>query len=363
MASVRKREGKRGVSWICDYTTPDGKRKRKTFKMKKVAVGYMNKVGVDINEGSYVDPEHYKRQTLKMLLTDYEKNFKHQPGFFTSKQYNLDVIRNKLGEDTRLMQISYKDLETFRNELKQTPTKSGKERSDASVNRCMAALRHMMRKAVSWNMLKMNPFAAGESLAIKENNLRFRYLSEDEIEKLLPELKPHLRDIVECGLHSGMRRGEILSLKWAQIRNDHIYLQKTKSKKSRQVPINDDQAVLFKQIRQRQHLTSEYVFTRAGNYITPVNSGFNAALRRAGIEDFRFHDLRHTFASHFIMRGGDLKSLQEMLGHSNITTTMRYAHLSQAHKKEAVNLLNGLTGKNGSSQMVSNSPFPLSAKR
>ena len=217
--------------------------------------------------------------------------------------------------------------------------------------------------AVSWDMLKMNPFASGESLQIKENNLRFRYLSEDEIEKLLPELKPHLRDIVECALNSGMRRGEILSLKWSQIRNDHIYLQKTKSKKPRQIPINNDLAVLFKQIRQRQHLTSQYVFTRQGNYIKHVKSGFNAALRRAGIENFRFHDLRHTFASHFIMRGGDLKSLQEMLGHSNITTTMRYAHLSQAHKKEAVNLLNGLTGKNGSSQMVSNSPFPLSAKR
>ena len=153
MASVRKREGKRGVSWICDYTTPDGKRKRKTFKMKKHAVSYMNKVGVDINEGTYVDPEHYKKQTLKMLLTDYENNFKHQLGFDTSKKYHLDVIRNKLGEDTRLMQINFKDLETFRNELKQTPTKSGKERSDASVNRCMAALRHMMRKAVSWDNL------------------------------------------------------------------------------------------------------------------------------------------------------------------------------------------------------------------
>jgi len=72
-----------------------------------------------------------------------------------------------------------------------------------------------------------------------------------------------------------------------------------------------------------------------------------ASIRRAEIEDFRFHDLRHTFASHFVMRGGSLKELQEVLGHKNITMTMRYAHLSQEHKKKAVNLLNGLTSKKG----------------
>jgi integrase len=92
-------------------------------------------------------------------------------------------------------------------------------------------------------------------------------------------------------------------------------------------------------------LTSKYVFTYDGARVESVKTAFNAALRRAGIEDCRFHDLRHTFASHFIMRGGDLKSLQELLGHADIKTTMRYAHLSKAHKEKAVNLLNGLTAK------------------
>ena len=66
-------------------------------------------------------------------------------------------------------------------------------------------------------------------------------------------------------------------------------------------------------------------------------------VRRAGIEDFRFHDLRHTFASHLVMRGASLKEVQEILGHKTMTMTLRYAHLSQEHKKKAVNLLNGLT--------------------
>ena len=357
MASIRKREGKRKTTWIVDYTDPDGKRKRKSFEMKKHAVSYMNKVGVDIDQGVYVDPRHYVKITLKQLIDKYTENFKHQRGWHTSKKYHMDVISDYFGKDCRMINIRYVDLETFRNWLKQKPTKHDKERSDAATNRCLAALRHAMNKAVSWDMLKVNPFSGGDSLHIKENNTRFRYLSEDEISKLLAECQPYLREVVECALHSGMRKAELLNLKWSQIRNGYIYLQKTKSKKSRQIEINDDLATLFKKIRQKQHLTSEYVFMYQGKRVESVKTAFNAALRRAGITDFRFHDLRHSFSSHFIMRGGDLKSLQEILGQSDIKTTMRYAHLSKAHKKKAVNLLNGLTAKTAMSQNVTNSPI------
>lgn len=89
-----------------------------------------------------------------------------------------------------------------------------------------------------------------------------------------------------------------------------------------------------------------FVTTMAGPF-KQINKSFQASLKKAGIEDFRFHDLRHTFASHFVMRKGSLKDLQELLGHKTLTMTMRYAHLSQEHKKKAVNLLNGLTSKKG----------------
>lgn len=80
-----------------------------------------------------------------------------------------------------------------------------------------------------------------------------------------------------------------------------------------------------------------------GNPISGIKTAFAAALKRSGIEDFRFHDLRHTFARHLIMRGGSLKDAQELLGHKTMTMTLRYAHLSQEPKKAAVNLLSGLT--------------------
>ena len=76
-----------------------------------------------------------------------------------------------------------------------------------------------------------------------------------------------------------------------------------------------------------------------------IEKGFHAALEKAGIEDFRFHDLRHTFASHLIMKGATLKEVQELLGHKDIKMTMRYAHLSQENKRKAINLLNELTTK------------------
>jgi len=128
------------------------------------------------------------------------------------------------------------------------------------------------------------------------------------------------------------------------MQGEFIYLTKTKTDEDRQIPINDDLAELFKNIRQRVQLRSEHVFCdKKGRVFKEIKTSFKAALRRADIEKFRFHDLKHTFASHFVMRGGTVKELQEILGHKTITMTMRYAHLSQEHKKKAVNLLNGLT--------------------
>ena len=111
---------------------------------------------------------------------------------------------------------------------------------------------------------------------------------------------------------------------------------------------------LYKEIRAEQGLTSEYVFTYARRTITKVDRAFHGALKRAGIEGFTFHDLRHTFASHLIMRGASLKEVQELLGHKTVTMTLRYSHLAEENKKKAVGLLNGLTGyvRSDMSQML-----------
>ncbi len=204
----------------------------------------------------------------------------------------------------------------------------------------------MLKKAVSWGMLERNPFDAGETLHMKENNRRLRYLSNEEIQALLAECPDYLRDIVEVDVLSGMRRGELLSLKWSHIAGGFIYLHETKTDEARQIPITKDLEIVFKQIRQRQWkkgLKTEYVFCDDQRRpFKRVQRSFKSACKRTGIKDFRFHDLRHTFASHYVMRGGSIKGLQKILGHKNIQMTMRYAHLSKEFAKEEIQIMNGL---------------------
>src|SRR4030042_3734162 len=215
-------------------------------------------------------------------------------------------------------------------------------------------------------MLENNPFNKGSRLMLKENNHRLRFLTDSEIEALLKaceDLKthtPHLRPIVETALLTGMRRGEMLSLIWEQIRNGFIYLTETKSGKARQIPINDRLAEVLKEVRRGNQLKSSYVFCDSqGQRFLEVKRSFASACRKAGIEAFRFHDLRHTFASQLVMRGASLKAVQELLGHASLAMTMRYAHLSHEHLKDSVNLLNDMpSGK----QMVNIGPKTKRAK-
>jgi integrase len=205
----------------------------------------------------------------------------------------------------------------------------------------MAILGHMLSKAVEWGMLENSPFKKGKRLMFKENNHRLRFLTDAEVESLIKACSPHLRPIVEVALLTGMRRGELLGLKWEQIRNDYIYLTDTKSGKARQIPINDRLAEVFKDVRREKQLKSPYVFCDSqGRRFFEVKRSFASACRRTGLEDFRFHDLRHTFASHLVMKGASIKAVQELLGHADLKMTMRYAHLSQTHLKEAVAMLN-----------------------
>jgi integrase len=362
VAKIRKRVNKAGVTWQIDYYDPEGKRVMKCFPKKAEAEAYLAKAVAAKKEGRYHDVFDVKRETqvtFNELAGEYEKNFGTQRAFQTSKRYLLAKVQDHFGEQ-RLSQITYLDLETYRNKRKATPAMGGKPRADASVNREMALIGHMLGKAVEWGMLEASPFKKGKRLMLKENNQRLRFLTEAEVSALLTasdDLKahsPYLRPLVETALLTGMRRGELLSLQWEQIRNGFIYLTETKTGKGRQIPINDRLAEVFKEVRRGNQLKSDFVFCDSqGRRFYAVKRSFASACRRAGVEAFRFHDLRHTFASRLVMRGASLKAVQELLGHADLKMTMRYAHLSHEHLRDSVNLLNDLpSGK----QMVNNSP-------
>lgn len=360
------------ATWQIDYLEPDGSRVRKNFKKKKDAEAELAKRISLKAENRYLDVKREYTTTLSELTGKYEQNFKHQPSWFDKNRW-LKNFKKKFGQNALLSNIRYVDLETYKTDLSNKPVykmvaktvkgqrkvvREARGRKEATINREMSCIRHMFKKAVQWEMIEQSPFDRGQSLLLKENNARLRFLTDDEINQLLDSCPPYLSDIVECVINSGMRRAEVLSLEWDQVRNGLIYLTKTKN--PRQIPINNTLEALFKQIRKQQQLRSQYVFTYQGQPVTDVHMGLNAALKKAEITDFTFHDLRHTFASHFVMRGGSLKDLQEILGHKNIQMTMRYAHLTQEHKKQAIKLLDGLTNpqnKKYMSRIVTNLDF------
>jgi integrase len=346
MAKINKLVGKKKTTWQIDYIDPNGKRIRQMFKMRKEAAAELGKRVALMAEKRYLDVKKDYKTAIGELLGKYQENYGNQASYKTFKKYAVVSIKDYFGEDNALSSVRYVHLETYRNHLKQKLTKNGTIRTDASVNREMSCLHHIFSKAVDWEMMEKNPFDKKKSLQMKENNKRLRYLEEEEIPRLLDECSKHLRPIVVCALNTGMDRGEILNLKWDQIRSGFLYLGKYKTRPDRQIPINDDLDLLLREVRKEKHFKSEYVFTDAQNRkLDSIKRGFTAAVRRAGITNFRFKDLRHTFASHFVMRGGTMKELQELLGHTTMTMTMRYAHLSKEHKKKAINRLNGLTAK------------------
>jgi len=203
----------------------------------------------------------------------------------------------------------------------------------------------MLNVAVEWRRLKTNPIRATKKL--KEPPGRLWFLSLEEIHKLLAccPPPPHpLRDMVMVALTTGMRRGEILGLKWDYIKLDNrlIILPVTKNNTVRVLPINDTLHRILSEMPQK----SGYVFGNGnGGHIGNIKHSFTSACRKAGITDFRFHDLRHTYASHLAMRGVHIRALQELLGHKTLIMTQRYSHLAPEQLQNAVKLRDGVIGE------------------
>jgi integrase len=178
---------------------------------------------------------------------------------------------------------------------------------------------------------------------LQENNRWLRYLTKEECQALLNECDAHVRPIVVMALHTGMRKGEILNLKWenVELKNNFILLNQDQTKNAERIEIHINSTLreALKTITRR--LDIPYVFFNPKTekpYDNMVKS-FDSALRRAGIKDFKFHDLRHTFASQMVMAGVDLAAVRELLGHKTLTMTLRYSHLAPSHKVKAVDLL------------------------
>jgi integrase len=211
--------------------------------------------------------------------------------------------------------------------------RTGRDLKRGSVNRELSILRAMLRLAADEDCgyLEKAPRVKLE----REDQGRLRFLSDHECERLLAECRksgqPLLYTIVVIALNTGMRKSEILGLEWDRIDVSRgvLQLEETKNGTRREIPMN--QAVY-------DVLSA---LPKSGRRLFPssIRRAFENAVERAGVKDFRFHDLRHTFASWLTMKGRPLREVQELLGHKSIYMTQRYSHLAPERLREAVAVL------------------------
>ncbi|UCF82417.1 MAG: tyrosine-type recombinase/integrase [Desulfobacteraceae bacterium] len=356
MAKVTRVEGKKGVSYRIDYFDPNGKRIRKMFKKKKDAEAELGKRVSLMAEGRYLDIKEKSKLTLKEMVDLYKEKHKNQKYFMGTKHYFLSKFQEYMGAETLISNIAWKDIGGYRTHLTNQITVRGGLRKPASINREMSSIRHLMSYAVTKDELskddfdKMFPFIKGDRdnrLFLKEDNARLVFLTHEEITRLLAECEhlPLLHRLVTFGINTGLDKGDILKLTWDNIIDGKICTRRAKTGNLVEIPINEAVKKVLKDIRKEQPLGTSLIFCRDGKAIKKFDKGFNGAIRRAKLKTkgVTFKSLRHTFASHLIMRGRHLKEVQELLGHKNIAMTLRYAHLEPHHLEDAVKSLDGLT--------------------
>ena len=210
----------------------------------------------------------------------------------------------------------------------------------ATVNREIALLKHLFNMAEQWDIYRgRNPVKRVKFLA--ENNLQFRFVTEEDEARLLKCCSPYLQDLVTFAIHTGLRLGDILKLKWEEvdIGQDGICFLVQKTRRILELPLNDEAARVVGAWHGMRK--SPYVFynPKTGDQFKDLWLGLKKACRKAGLKGITWHTFRHTFASRLTREGADLVTVKELLGDANITTTMRYAHTNRSAKQQAVRLL------------------------
>ncbi len=212
-----------------------------------------------------------------------------------------------------------------------------KEQSNVSlttVNRILELIRAILNRAhKEWGWLDKTPPIRMRKI----ENKRIRWLTKQEANQLLKELPPHLHEMASFTLATGLRESNVTQLKWEQIdltkKHALIHADESKSKRPIPVPLNKQAISILKMQLGKNQI---YVFTYQGKPVTRCNNhAWQKALKRAGINDFRWHDLRHTWASWHVQNGTPLHELQQLGGWSNYEMVLRYAHLSSEHLRVA----------------------------
>lgn len=320
----------RGEIWWIDYYYKGQRLRERVSKSKKEAMEALLARKGDIVKGRFELVRKRKSCSFEDFACEFLEHLKATRRWWTREVSRLRVLVKYLGK-LNLDEISAYDIEKYKAERRKTVSGPG-------INRELALLKSMFNKAAIWDFATSgNPVKGVKFFPEREME---RILSAEEAQKLISVSGKSLRPVIVLALNTGMRKSELLELRWENVDfgRKFIRIERSKNNRSRKIPMN---RIVHEELLALRRNGSHYVFTKecSTEKLSCVATAFKTACRRAGIEHLRFHDLRHTFATNLVMSGVDLVTVKEILGHSDISMTVRYSHPSDERKMDAVEKL------------------------
>jgi site-specific recombinase XerD len=317
-----------------------GRKVQKSLETKdrELAKDIEAKIRVQIKEGKYFDQPIGNEKTFEQLVSKFLKE--HAPTVSQSQQRSYATSSKHLIKffgEMNLMSISPKDITEYKLLRREAGLKG------ATINRELSMLSKSFNVAIrEWEWLTSNPVSRVSKE--KEDNERDRWLTTAEEVSLLENSPEWLRDIILFNLHTGLRQDELLSLTWDRVDvfRKTILITGTKNGKPRTIPLNKTALGILESKAKVISIRSKIVFhSNSGTKIDKHNlrRAFVIAMKKAGIEDFTYHGLRHTFATRLAQSGVDLYKISKLLGHKDIKTTQRYAHHCPDSLRDGVEIL------------------------
>lgn len=324
-----------------------------TFARLTDAKRFVQSTEAAMREGRYFKNPSKKRTLSDAIHRYFKEILPNKPG--SKAQYNqLDWWNQEIGH-LFLADLTPSIIGEYRNKLAETPVftkkstinnQSIRKRSPTTVVRYLAALSHVLTIAVmEWEWLDTNPISRVKKP--REPRGRERFLSDQERDRLLTycreSAQPYLYVIVVLALSTGMRKGELMNLQWSQVdfKTQKIILYKTKNGERRSVPLVGHALEQLKILHRKRRSDCDLLFPgKSGLSPIEINKPWYNALAQTKIENFRFHDLRHSAASYLAMDGASLLEIANVLGHKTMSMVKRYSHISENHAAHVVTKMN-----------------------
>lgn len=347
MATYEKRKSANGKTSIRAKIRLKGQKPvTRTFPNISLAKKWATQTEAAIREGRYFNQVESRKHTLAETVERYKRDvLPNKSDAMQHQGAHLSEWKEEIGHLV-LADITPQLLTECRDTFAKRKTHYKTQRSPATVNRLLAAISHVFSIAsAEWGWIEHNPVKKVRKL--KEPRGRVRFLSDNEREALLRECEASdlqcLLPIVVLALATGMRRGEILGLRWENVDllRGRLVLEETKNGERRGVALGDYPLKLLKLHNKVRRLDTDLVFpSQSGNRPLEFRGAWNKALKKAEIENFRFHDLRHSAASYLAMNGATPAEIAEILGHKTLAMVKRYAHLCENHTAKVVGDMN-----------------------